>query len=121
LAELEDKVIAALKPLHLLTNFIEGCVHDAMDHVPKAIPPKPRRVLFEAHQESLGEAIMADLIEHLPVVGPIVEGVGNFFRIRDAARKGEGDTTTRLLLDVILPLPANTRRYIQKKLREPVK
>jgi len=118
--EVERKIIEILRPLDKVVDNLEGIVHDAIDRIPEYLPPAPKRVLFKAEHESLAEAIAADIIEHLPVVGPALEAVGNFFRIRDAARRGETNTATRQMIDVILPLPTNTRRYIKKALGKPI-
>lgn len=119
--EVEDRIAHLLKPLDDVADAIEGVVHGAMDNIPRALPPGLDRILTKADQDNLTEAVIADLIELVPIAGPIVEAVGGAFRLRDAASKGQMDVTTRVVMDALLPLPINTRRYIAKKLGKAIR
>lgn len=107
---------------------LEDKFNRLLDAIPRAAPESLRDVLFESKQSTLGKAIAADLLDALPIVGD----VGNFFRVRDAAKVGmvRPKRITRQMVDLlvgILPdpvggiadllLPVNTVTYLREKRR----
>jgi len=100
-------------------------VKDIMDKMIEGAPSELRDVLFEAKQDKLGKAIVADIIDAIPIVGDI----SNIFRVRDAAlKKVERERRiTRQLLDMVVGMapdpwggildlitPTNTITYIRE-------
>lgn len=75
-----------------LDRFFEDVVQNA--------PPEMRDILFESKQSTLGRAMLADVVDVIPVVGD----VSNFFRVRHAGQVGQVRTkrVPRQSLDLLL-------------------
>lgn len=76
--------IELLAPLAALSGEMENNLNSFLDQVAANAPPELRDILFEAKQSTMGRAIMADVIDVIPVVGD----VSNFFRVRHAGKLG---------------------------------
>ena len=68
------------------------------------------RVLFSSDHNSLNEAILADLVSALPVVGEI----GDFFRAVDSRTERQRVLQIFDLISGPLPTPTNTILYLDK-------
>lgn len=68
------------------------------------------RVLFSSDHNSLNEAILADLVSALPVVGEI----GDFFRAVEANTQRKRVLQIFDLISGPLPTPTNTILYLDK-------
>lgn len=62
---------------------------------------KLKRVLFSCRQESLGDAIIADISDAVPIAGDI----GNAFRFADAAKRKDVFESVAQGIDLIGGLP----------------
>lgn len=69
----------AILPAEMATS-IQDTINDIMKTVADYIPERPSRILFSSRQNSLKEAILADLLDAVPIAGE----VSNAFRVRDA-------------------------------------
>ena len=85
-----------------------------------------KRILFTTDIRDIGEAIVADIVDAIPIVGDI----SNFFKVRDAIKKKESAFLVALrigdFLGGLIPgygdvfdliTPTNTIAYILKKMR----
>ncbi len=110
-----------------LSEFTEDALNTLLDTVPRLAPEQIRDILFESKQSSLGKAILADLLDAVPIAGEI----GNFFRVRDAAKAGREKLrrVTLQLIDMlfgVLPdpvggildliTPTNTITYLREEI-----
>lgn len=72
-----EKVLPAIIP-----EVLEDEFNRLLDAIPKLSPEEVRDLLFESKQSTLGKAILADLIDLIPILSE-VSGV---FRCRHAAK-----------------------------------
>jgi hypothetical protein len=115
-----------MRQLPIIPERVEAAVSRLADIVPEVCPAGLRDVLFESKQSSLGKAMLADLLDAVPVVGDI----GNFYRVKHAARVGRERPrrVTRQMVDILvgivpdpvggvldLLLPMNTVTYLQER------
>lgn len=73
-----------LGPLTVFTAELEDNFNRFLDDVAAGAPSELRDILFESTQSTLGRAIVADVIDVIPIVGD----ASNFFRVRHANRNG---------------------------------
>lgn len=73
-----------LGPLTALAADVETNVNRFLDDVAAGAPEELRDILFESKQSTMGRAIVADVIDVIPLVGDF----SNFFRVRHASREG---------------------------------
>jgi len=111
----------------LLPEEMADKLNAVLDIVPGLCPERFRDALFESKQSTLGKAVLADLLDAVPIVGD----VGNFYRVRHAAESGRERTrrVTLQLIDMlfgILPdpvggildllTPTNTITYLREEI-----
>jgi len=112
--------------LAVIPERVEAAVNRLADILPEVTPGELRDVLFESKQSSLPKAVVADVLDAVPILGDI----GNFYRTRHAGTVGRERPRrlTRQLVDTlvgILPdpvggvldllLPMNTVTYLQEE------
>ncbi len=73
-----------LGPLAAFAASLEDNFNQFLDEVAASAPPDLRDVLFESKQSTFGRAVLADLVDIIPVVGD----AANFFRVRHAGKQG---------------------------------
>lgn len=74
---MEKKALPTIVP-----EIFEDEFNHALDNIPRLSPVEIRDMLFESKQSTLGKAILADLIDIVPIAGDI----SNIFRCRHAAQ-----------------------------------
>lgn len=72
-----DKALPAVIP-----EILEDKFNRLLDAIPRLSPEELRDMLFESKQSTLGKAVLADLIDVIPIGGDI----SNLFRCRHAAQ-----------------------------------
>ena len=80
----------------------EDGLDQALSRIEESAPANIREVLFSSQQSTLGKAVLADVVDIIPLVGD----AANIFRVRDAARRSKGATKRVSLQAVDLVLGA---------------
>ena len=117
-----EKALPAIIP-----EVLEDEFNWLLDRIPKLSPEELRDMLFESKQSSLGKAVLADLLDAVPIAGDI----SNIFRCRDAAKvyrkrprrmaKQLIDLAAGMLPDPVggiadLITPTNTLTYLREEM-----
>ena len=102
-----NEVFNPLEPLTEFLSEVEDNFDSFLDQVAAAAPQELREILFESKQSTMGRAIVADLVDVIPILGD----VSNLFRVRHAGTQGETHPRRlpRQALDLLLgalPPPA---------------
>lgn len=116
-----EKALPAIIP-----EVLEDEFNRLLDKIPRLSPEELRDVLFESKQSTLGKAILADLLDAVPIAGD----VSNIFRVRDAGKVGRvrPRRITRQLVDMLVGMlpepvggildlitPTNTITYLREE------
>lgn len=111
----------------IIPEVLEDEFNRLLDTIPKLSPEEFRDVLFESKQSTLGKAILADLLDAVPIAGDI----GNFFRVRHAGLVGRERPRriTRQMIDMLVGMlpdpvggildlitPTNTVTYLREEM-----
>lgn len=84
-------------PLRFAAAFLQDRIEDLLDGLVEVLPPEARDFLAQSKQNSLGRAVLADLVDIVPILGD----VANLLRVRHAGETAAGATVGRQALDLL--------------------